>query len=66
MTDWGTQYDPVTALHAGVDLMMPGSDAEQRALREALTAGTLDTDALNRSAARVLNVIDQSLTANLE
>ena len=27
MTDWGTKYDPEAALHAQVDMMMPGSSA---------------------------------------
>ena len=64
MTDWGTRYDPAAALHAQVDMMMPGADAD----RDAVLAGPADgsiTHAEVRRAARVLALIEQSLTAKL-
>ena len=65
MTDWGTGYDAMTSVNVGTDLTMPGSTADRDALRAALAKGTLDIAALRRSAARVLAVIEQSLTAQL-
>lgn len=62
MSDWGTRYNPVEALHASLDLMMPGGDAEKRALTEASEQGRLDTRALRRSAARVLRLIENGIT----
>ena len=61
MTDWGTRYDALTALRATTDLMMPGSDTDKQALLDALQAGTLDLDALRRSAARVLHIVEHGI-----
>lgn len=61
MTDWGTRYDALTALRATTDLMMPGSDTDKQALLNALQAGTLDLDALRRSAARVLHIVEHGI-----
>ena len=65
MTDWGTRYDPATALHAQVDMMMPGADADRDAVLEGLADGSITPDEVRRAAARVLALIEQSLTAKL-
>lgn len=65
MTDWGTSYDPVAALHAQVDMMMPGSSADRDAVLAALQNGTVTPAEVRRAAARVLALIAQSLTATL-
>lgn len=58
MTDWLAtgkgQADESTAIGAGVDLIMPGGKGTLKALQKALAGGTLDKDALRRSAARIL------------
>ncbi|MGK7193568.1 glycoside hydrolase family 3 N-terminal domain-containing protein [Faecalibacterium prausnitzii] len=65
MTDWGTQYDPAAALHAQVDLMMPGADADRDAVLTGLTDGSITPAEVRRAAARVLALIEKSLTAKL-
>ena len=65
MTDWGTQYDPAAALHAQVDMMMPGADADRDAVLTGLTDGSITPAEVRRAAARVLTLIEQSLTAKL-
>lgn len=62
MSDWGTRYDPVEALHATTDLIMPGGEEDKKALTEALKEGLLDTAALRRSAGRVLRLIENGIT----
>ena len=41
MTDWGTKYDPAAALHAQVDMMMPGADADRDAVLAGLADGSI-------------------------
>ena len=65
MTDWGTRYDPAAALHAQVDMMMPGADADRDAVLAGLTDGSITHAEVRRAAARVLALIEQSLTAKL-
>ena len=65
MTDWGTQYDPAAALHTQVDMMMPGADADRDAVLTGLTDGSITPAEVRRAAARVLTLIEQSLTAKL-
>lgn len=65
MTDWGTKYDPEAALHAQVDMMMPGSSADRDAVLFGLQNGTITPAEVRRAAARVLALIEQSLTAKL-
>ena len=65
MTDWGTKYDPAAALHAQVDLMMPGSDTDRDAVLAGLADGHITPDEVRHAAARVLTLIEQSLTATL-
>ena len=65
MTDWGTKYDPAAALHAQVDMMMPGCDADRDAVLAGLADGSITPAEVHRAAARVLTLIEQSLTATL-
>lgn len=65
MTDWGTRYDPAAALLAQVDIIMPGGNADKEAVLAALHDGTVTSAEVRRGAARVLSLIEQSLTAEL-
>ena len=65
MTDWGTKYDPEAALHAQVDMMMPGSNADRDAVLSGLQNGSITPAEVRRAAARVLALVEQSLTAKL-
>ncbi len=60
MTDWLAtgkgQADESTAINSGVDLIMPGGKGTLKALQKGLAGGTLDKDALRRSAARMLTL----------
>lgn len=54
VSDWGAVNDRVAALHAGLDLEMPGNGGQgDRALVAAVADGSLDADELDVSAARV-------------
>lgn len=63
MTDWGTRYDAEAALHAQVDMMMPGGAADRDAVLAGLQKGTIAPQQVRRAAGRVLALIGQSLTA---
>lgn len=65
MTDWGTRYDPVKALHAQVDMMMPGGKKDRDAVLAALQSGEVTPAEVRRAAARVLALIEQSLPVTL-
>lgn len=64
MSDWNAtdQCSHAQAINAGNDLIMPGNKGVQKALMNALGDGTLDADALDRSAGRVLELIFKSET----
>jgi len=54
VSDWGAVDDRVAALEAGLDLQMPGDGgAGNRAVVEAVRAGTLDEAVVDASARRV-------------
>ncbi|GAA4600362.1 glycoside hydrolase family 3 C-terminal domain-containing protein [Actinoplanes octamycinicus] len=58
VSDWGAVVDRVAAVRAGLDLTMPGPDeAGDRALVDAVEAGTLDPAALRRSADLVRTMV---------
>ncbi|GLW27315.1 glycoside hydrolase family 3 C-terminal domain-containing protein [Actinoplanes regularis] len=58
VSDWGAVVDRVAAVRAGLDLAMPGPDATgDRALVDAVEAGTLDAGTLRRSADLVREMI---------
>lgn len=64
MTDWFAtdkgRADAAKALQAGVDLMMPGSKNDTKALRKAYQSGLLPGAELRCAAARMLQVICDS------
>lgn len=64
MSDWTAtdQCSHAAAVNAGNDLIMPGRKDVAKALADALQAGELDKDALERSAGRVLELIFKSET----
>ena len=54
VTDWGAMNDRMRAFEAGCDLNMPGGSAyQEREAAEAVRAGRLDREKVERSAARV-------------
>ena len=64
MSDWNAtdQCSYAEAIHAGNDLIMPGTKEVAKTLYNDLKAGKLDRAALNRSAVRVLEMIFASET----
>lgn len=65
MSDWNAvdQCSYPAAIHAGNDLIMPGTAAVRKALKTAYKRGELDRADLRRSALRVLNLIFSSHTS---
>ncbi len=64
MSDWNAteQCSYAEAVNAGNDLIMPGTAAVSKKLRQELQAGRLNRDALNLSAGRVLELVLKSDT----
>ena len=61
MTDWGATNDRIAGVRAGLDLEMPGSrGAFDDELLEALDAGTLTDDELDRCATRVIELLQRA------
>lgn len=60
MSDWFGGEDPVAMVNAGNDLVMPGTGAQETALRAALASGTLSRTALDASVTRVLELVLRS------
>ena len=58
VSDWGAVYDPIAALKAGNDLNMPGITADPEKVVQALEAGELTEEELDRNVARVLELMD--------
>src|SRR5215203_4305036 len=67
VSDWGAVHDRVAALAAGLDLEMPPnlgvSDAE---IVSAVRSGELDEAVLDRTAARVLRLVDGALSGAVD
>lgn len=58
MTDWGAMNDRVSALKAGLDLEMPGSNGiRDKEIVEAVKNGELSEEVLNTAARRVLHLV---------
>jgi len=57
MTDWGNKNDTPKAVHAGNDLMEPGSGIETKRIVDAVNNGTLDVADLDRNVRRILEYI---------
>src|SRR5688572_22472925 len=61
VSDWGAVVDRVKSVAAGLDLTMPGPDAEgDAALVDAVDAGRLDAALLKTSAERVRKLIEKA------
>ncbi|MGC4175886.1 glycoside hydrolase family 3 C-terminal domain-containing protein [Demequina sp.] len=57
MTDWGATYDRPAAVHAGLDLEMPGSNGSwDEAVKDAVASGTLSEADVDLAAVRVLDM----------
>ncbi len=58
MTDWGAMNDRVSALKAGLDLEMPGSNGiRDKEIVEAVKNGELSEEVLNTTVRRVLHLV---------
>lgn len=57
MTDWGSKAGTVAAVHAGNDLMEPGSPAETERIIAAVKDGSLSVTDLDRNVRRILEFI---------
>lgn len=64
MSDWNAteQCSYAKAINAGNDLIMPGTGHNRKALQKAWQDGSLEADALDTSAARVLTLVFNSAT----
>lgn len=61
VSDWGAVLDPVAAVVAGLDLVMPTTNGASAArLVEAVKAGVLAEAVLDRAVARVLTLVDRT------
>jgi beta-glucosidase len=61
VSDWGAVHDRVAALIAGLDLEMPPNlGVSDRAIVDAVAAGDLAEAVLDRSAARVLDLVGRA------
>ncbi len=60
MTDWFGGQNAGQQIEAGNDLLEPGTRKQWRALKEGYAEETLSTEAIDRSARRILNLIFQS------
>ncbi len=65
VTDWGATCNRVEGVKAGCDLDMPGSVwYNRRGLIEAVKAGTLRSEVLDKAVGRVLNLIGKCAQRN--
>ncbi|MGO4911244.1 beta-glucosidase [Leeuwenhoekiella sp. W20_SRS_FM14] len=55
MTDWFAGTNPVAQMIAGNDLLMPGTDRQANAIKEAVENGELDVAILDRNVTAILN-----------
>ena len=62
MSDWGAVHDRAAALRAGLNLEMPPSASDHEVV-EAVRAGNLDKDQLDRMAQGVLDLIEKAKPA---
>jgi beta-glucosidase len=60
MTDWMGGRDAAAMQAAGNDLLMPGNPNQTKAIIEAVKAGKLDENVLDRNIERILNIILQT------
>ncbi len=57
VSDWGAVVNRPSALRAGLDLQMPADPQSTDELREAYSQGEIDEEVLNRSAARLVQLM---------
>ena len=57
MTDWGGGYDTAEQIHAGNEMIQPGSDRAYQAIIDAVNGGTLAMEDVDRSVTRVLELV---------
>jgi len=57
MTDWFGGKNPPAIIHAGNDLLMPGTSMQSDAIMAAINDGTLAISDVNLSVKRILNLI---------
>ncbi len=61
VSDWGAVDDPVAAIAAGLDLIMPSTGGRSDALiTDAVERGVLDQAAVDRAADKVLELVDRA------
>ncbi|WP_152360095.1 beta-glucosidase family protein [Microlunatus speluncae] len=64
VSDWGAVDDPVAAIGAGLDLIMPSTGGRSDVLiTAAVERGELDQAAVDRAAGKVLELVDRVATA---
>lgn len=59
MSDWGSVYDRVAALRAGLDLEMPSNPHADREVEQAVRDGLVPIDVARRPASRMLQLADR-------
>lgn len=57
VSDWGAVNERVQGILAGMDLQMPGSDADDNKIIKAVKVGKLDEKALDVCVERILNLV---------
>ncbi len=58
ITDWGAMENRIESFQAGCDLCMPGGSAfMEKEVKKAIEEGSLDSDFIDRSCLRVLNLV---------
>jgi beta-glucosidase len=57
MTDWFGGKSPVDQVNAGNDLLMPGTAPQTKAIVDAVNAGKLDVQLLDRNVEKILNTL---------
>ena len=57
MSDWDGVVKQADALKAGCELIEPGTEADKKALQEALADGSLSMEVLDRSVSRILELV---------
>ena len=60
MTDWGGGYDTAEQIHAGNEMIQPGSDRRYQDIIDAVGDGRLAIEDVDRSVARVLELVVKS------
>ena len=62
MTDWFAGLDAVAQMRAGNDLLMPGTEVQFNAIKEAISNGTLDESILDRNLTATLNAYKKTFS----